>query len=167
MRRFLFWSLLVAATTCSGRSPTNPDTMGNGARATGKAADEQPARPGTRVVAPRSPVQTVSLGAWGGVHVSLLLTATGGTLEYDCAHGTIDQPFVIDSAGRFQLAGTHTREHGGPIRKDERPDTHPARYNGAVDGDTMTLTVTRTDSNEVLGTFTLTRGRMARVVKCL
>ncbi len=71
------------------------------------------------------------------------------------------------SAGRFQLAGTHTREHGGPIRKDEKPDTHPARYNGAVDGDTMTFTVTLTDSNEVLGAFTLTRGRMARVVKCL
>jgi len=167
MRRFLPSSLLMLAAACGSQPPTSPEIPRDGAHAAGATHDEQPARPGTRVVAPRSTVQTVSLGAWGGVHVSLLLTATGGTLEYDCAHGTIDQPFVIDSAGRFQLAGTHTREHGGPIRKDEKPDTHPARYDGAVDGDTMTLTVTLTDSNEVLGTFTLTRGRMARVVKCL
>jgi len=167
MQRFLFWSLLIFATACSGRSPTNPDTMGNGARATDKAADAQPIRPAARVVAPRVANQTILLGAWGGLHVGLQLTGTGGTLEYDCAHGTIDQPFVIDSAGRFQLAGTHTREHGGPIRKDEKPNTHPARYTGAVDGDTMILTVTLTDSNEVLGIFPLTRGRMARVVKCL
>ena len=167
MRRFLPSSLLMLAAACTSQPPTSPEIARDGAHATGERHDEQPARPGTRVVAPRSTVQTVSLGAWGGVHVSLLLTETGGTLEYDCAHGTIDQPFVIDSSGRFQLAGTHTREHGGPIRKDEKPDTHPARYNGAVDGDTMTLTVTLTDSNEVLGAFTLTRGRMARLVKCL
>jgi hypothetical protein len=112
-------------------------------------------------------MRTISLGAWGGDHVGLVLTATGGTLEYDCAHGTIDEPFVTDSAGRFQLMGTHTREHGGPIGRDEKADKHPARYTGGVDGDTMTLTVTLTDSNEVLGTFTLTRGRIARVFKCL
>jgi hypothetical protein len=167
MRRVLTSSLLMLASACSSQPPTSPEIPRDGARATGETHDAQPVRPGTRVVAPRSAVQTVSLGAWGGDHVSLLLTATGGTLEYDCAHGAIDQPFVIDSAGRFQLAGTHTREHGGPIRKDEKPDKHPARYTGAVDGDTMTLVVTLTDSNEVVGTFTLTRGRMARVVKCL
>lgn len=127
----------------------------------------QPVRPATRVVAPRSAMRTIPLGDWGGDHVRLTLTETGGTLEYDCAHGTIDQPFDVDSAGRFQLAGTHTREHGGPIRRDEKPDKHPARYAGAADGETMTLAVTLTDSNEVLGTFTLTRGRMARIVKCL
>lgn len=112
-------------------------------------------------------MRTILLGEWGGDHIRLLLTETGGTLEYDCAHGTIDQPFVVDSAGRYQLTGTHTREHGGPIRRDEKPDKRPARYTGVADGDTMTLTVTLTDSNEVLGTFTLMRGRMARVVKCL
>jgi hypothetical protein len=167
MRRVLPSSLLMLAAACSSRAPTSPEIPRDGARATGETHDAQPARPGTRVVVPRSAVQTVSLGAWGGDHVGLLLTGAGGTLKYDCAHGTIDQPFVIDSAGRFQLAGTHMREHGGPIRRDEKPDKHPARYTGSVDGDRMTLTVTMTDSNEVLGTFTLTRGRMARVVKCL
>jgi hypothetical protein len=167
MHRVLTSSLLMLAAACSSRPPTSPEIPRDAARATGEAHDEQPARPGTRVVAPRSEARTVSLGAWGGDHVGLLLTGTGGTLDYDCAHGTIDQPFVIDSAGRFQLAGTHTREHGGPIRRDEKSQAHLARYTGAVHRDSMTLTVTLTDSNEVLGTFTLTRGRMARIVKCL
>lgn len=167
MRRVLLSNLLMLAAACSSRPPTSPETPRDSARATGETHDAQPVRPGTRVVAPRSPTQAVSLGGWGGNHLGLVLTATGGTLEYDCAHGTIDQPFVTDSAGRFQLAGTHTREHGGPIRRDEKPDMHPARYTGGVDGDTTALTVTLTDSNEVLGIFTLTRGRMARVFKCL
>jgi len=167
MRWVLPSNLLMLAAACSSQPPTSPEMPRDGARATGETHDAQPARPGTRVVAPRPAMQAVSLGAWGGDHVGLVLIVTGGTLEYDCAHGTIDQRFVTDSAGRFQLAGTHTREHGGPIRQDEKPDERPALYSGAVDGDTMTLTVTLTDSNEVLGTFTLTRGRMARVVKCL
>ena len=167
MRRILPSSLLILAAACSSQPPTSPEIPGDGARATRETHDAQRARPGTRVVAPRPATQTISLGAWGGDHVSLLVTGTGGTLEYDCAHGTIDEPFATDSAGRFQLAGTHTREHGGPIRRGEKPDRHPARYSGAVAADTMTLTVTLTDSNEVLGTFGLTRGRLARVVKCL
>jgi hypothetical protein len=36
---------------------------------------------------------------WGGDHVNLVVTDAGGALEYDCAHGTIDQPLVIDSSG--------------------------------------------------------------------
>ncbi|HEV8599108.1 MAG TPA: hypothetical protein VGQ69_07080 [Gemmatimonadales bacterium] len=43
----------------------------------------------------------------------------------------------------------------------------PARYDGRVRGDTMTLTVTLTDPNEVLGTCTLVYGRSPYVFKCL
>jgi len=166
MRRLLLTTVLVAL-ACSGRSPTSPDDpRSEGARA--NAAGGQPSRPGTRVVAPRPPSQTaVSLGIWGGEHVSLLLTEPGGSLEYDCAHGKIDQAFVADGAGRFDLRGTHTREHGGPIREDEEADTHPARYSGATDGRTMTLTVMLLDSGEPVGTFKLTRGQAGRIVKCL
>jgi len=99
--------------------------------------------------------------------VSLLVTEAGGSLEYDCAHGKVGQPFVADSAGRFDLMGTHTREHGGPIREDEEADTHPARYSGTTDGRTMTLTVTLLDSGEQVGTFKLTRGEAGRILKCL
>jgi hypothetical protein len=138
------------------------------ARASGTAASARPQRPSTRVVGARSSVANpIALGVWGGEHVNLVVTNAGGALEYDCAHGTIDQPLVTDSSGRFELAGTHTREHGGPIRSGEKPDKHPARYAGTTDGQTMALTVTLTDSAAPVGTFTLTRGRIGRILKCL
>lgn len=106
-------------------------------------------------------------GIWGGDHVGVTVTETGGTLEYDCAAGTIDQPFMLDAAARFDLVGTHVRGHGGPARDGEEPDRHPARYTGRIDGGTMTLTVTMTDLNQPVGTFTLTVGASPRIVRCL
>ena len=168
------WRLFVSGAVflfvaCTGQAPTSPDpARSEGARAAASSAPRQPQRPGTRVVAPRpASGQPIEVGAWGGDHVSLLVAAPGGTLEYDCAHGTIDQPFLADSSGRFDLAGTHSREHGGPIRIGEKEDKRPARYTGMTDGRTMTLTVTLTGSNERIGTFNLTLGQIGRIVKCL
>ena len=106
-------------------------------------------------------------GIWGGDHVGVTVTEAGGTLEYDCAAGTIDQPFALDAAGRFDLVGTHVRGHGGPARDGEEPDRHPARYTGRIDAGTMTLTVMMTDLDLVVGTFTLTAGASPRIVRCL
>jgi len=108
----------------------------------------------------------VAAGEWGGEHIGLVVATNGATVEYDCASGTIDEPLVA-SNGMFSAAGTHTRGHGGPIRQDEIPDKHPARYEGHIGGETMILDVTLTDSGEKLGRYTLVRGRSARVFKCL
>lgn len=108
----------------------------------------------------------VKTGTWGGQHIALEVTAEGARVEYDCAHGTVDEKFMADAQGRFDLRGTHVREHGGPVRRDETPDTHPARFTGQVNGDTMTLTLTETDTNETVGTFTLVFGQPPRVMKC-
>jgi hypothetical protein len=106
------------------------------------------------------------LGAWGGEHISLEVTPEGGRVEYDCAHGTIDQKVVPDGQGRFDLRGAHVREHGGPVRKDETADSHPARFVGEIKGDTMTLTVTESDTKELVGTFTLGYGQRPHLMKC-
>jgi hypothetical protein len=105
-------------------------------------------------------------GMWGGEHIGLEVTAQGGQVEYDCAHGTVDQRIVPDARGRFDARGTHVREHGGPVRRDETADSHPARFVGEIRGDTMTLTVTESDTKEVVGTFTLVFGQRPRVMKC-
>jgi hypothetical protein len=121
-------------------------------------------------VACRNPIggdDRVAAGMWGGTSIRLDVMPQGAAIEYDCAHGTIDEPLVADRDGRFTLSGTHVREHGGPIRQDEQPDRHPARYEGRLTGETMRLTVTLTDLQQVIGTFTLTRGAGGRLVKCL
>src|SRR3954469_23646810 len=53
-------------------------------------------------------------GVWGGEHISLTVGSKDAKLEYDCAHGTIDQPLKFDNHGRFNVSGTHTWESGGP-----------------------------------------------------
>jgi hypothetical protein len=116
-----------------------------------------------------SPVQPrrVSAGRWGGQHINIEVSANTAEIEYDCAHGTIEGPLEINGKGRFRLKGTHTPEHGGPVRRDESANTRPALYTGSIHGETMTLTVTLTDKNETVGTYTLTKGATGRIFKCM
>jgi hypothetical protein len=117
---------------------------------------------------PTSPAEgRVAIGAWGGDHLRVDVAPDGATSEYDCAHGTIDEPLVADRSGIFSARGTHTFDHGGPVRNDEVPNRHPARYDGRVNGDMLQLTVTITDGPQVLGTFMLTHGAAPRLLKCL
>jgi hypothetical protein len=106
-------------------------------------------------------------GTWGGPHIQLVATADGAALEYDCAHGSIDGSLTADARGQFTLTGTYTRESGGPIRSSDTPDVHPARYQGKITGNELALTITLTDSGEMIGPYTLTRGESGRVYKCL
>jgi hypothetical protein len=106
-------------------------------------------------------------GQWGGDHVSLRVADTGTHFEFDCAHGDMPGALKADGRGNFSEAGTFVREHGGPIRLDEVPDAHPALYAGSVTGNSMTLSVSLTDTRQTIGSFTLARNTTGRVVKCL
>jgi hypothetical protein len=113
------------------------------------------------------PSGLVPQGTWGGDHVGLLLDATHGTLEFDCAHGTTSAPIPVDADGGFQAMGIFVREHGGPVRDGEIPDQHPARYMGTTDGKRMTLTVVLSDESQQMGPFELVLGGSPHVLKCL
>jgi hypothetical protein len=104
------------------------------------------------------------IGLWGGDHIALTVEATSAHVEFDCARGEI--PVRLPDAA-FTVAGTFVREHGGPIRVGETPDSHPALYVASISGGVMTLTIRLADSGELVGTFTLTRGSSGRVFKCL
>ena len=104
-------------------------------------------------------------GEWNGLHASLTLTESGGSIEYDCAHGGLRAPVAPDAAGQFTVAGVHFRDHGGPIRIGEVPDSTPARYVGRVQGDQLTLRVLV--GPDTLGPFSLRRGGESRLMRCL
>lgn len=132
-------------------------------------------------------MNSLATGMWGGAHVRLDLGERGATLEYDCAHGTIDELISLDAEGRFDVRGTHETEQGGAIttgisvaNEDENNATAAAaaatgaaantqlvRYVGLVKGDVMTLSVIHADTKQDFGTFTLKRGASARLFKCL
>jgi hypothetical protein len=107
----------------------------------------------------------LSTGQWGGQHIRIDVGARSATIGYDCASGTIDEPLMIDSKGRFTWHGTHHRQRPGPTRKNDQGSNRPAAYSGFVKGDTMTLTVKLSDTDEVQ-TYTLKRGAFGRVFEC-
>ncbi|RMD92672.1 MAG: hypothetical protein D6813_05535 [Calditrichaeota bacterium] len=104
---------------------------------------------------------------WGGPHIELHVLGDSASVEYDCAHGTIQEPLRPDRRGQFSAQGIHVLEHGGPVREGEPLDKHPAKYKGWTDGQTMTLSIILTDTGEPVGTFKLTRNQAGKLMKCL
>jgi hypothetical protein len=107
----------------------------------------------------------IATGVWGGQHINIDVGSRSAKVEYDCAHGEIAGPLVIDGVGKFQLRGTFTPEHGGPVRADETQRAQPATYSGEIKGNTMTLTLKVSGSDET-ETFTLERGKAGELFKC-
>jgi hypothetical protein len=104
-------------------------------------------------------------GDWGGEHVRLSVRDQRASIEFDCAHGAIEQPMKLDRDGRFDVEGDFVREHGGPVRKDEVENHERVRYQGSIEGGAMTLTVVFPEGPP-LGPFRLAEGSRGRVVKC-
>jgi hypothetical protein len=107
---------------------------------------------------------SVSTGTWAGDHIVLEVSEKGAEVELDCAHGQVTQPMTIGKHGDFDVAGTFTPEHGGPVSRDENRQPAAARYFGRVEGDTLALTVTI--DKEKVGDFTLSRGAQSHLTKC-
>ena len=93
---------------------------------------------------------------WGGDHIEMEVTRTGARLEFDCAHGTIDEPLRPDAKGAFKVNGTFTPERGGPTR-DENPPAPRATYSGTINETAMSLEVV-VEGGDAKGTsYELTR----------
>ena len=103
---------------------------------------------------------------WGGHHISMKVTPQGATLEFDCAHGNILEPIKANAKGEFTARGTYTPERGGPVSRDNPPPDLPATYKGSIDGDTMRLEIMLAEKDQAPEPFTLTRGKVGRLVKC-
>jgi hypothetical protein len=105
-------------------------------------------------------------GEWGGTHIGLSLTPNGGTLDYDCAAGTISSPLLLNSDGTFSAEGMHTPGWGGPEIVGQTPPSYRVRYGGRVRGNTMTLQGWL-ENGVALGPFTLRLGAEPIIFRCL
>ena len=114
-----------------------------------------------------APSSLLPTGVWGGDHVAMTVEERSTHIELDCAHADIPGVLRIDARGQLDATGTFAWEHGGPIRLGEPLDSHPASFAGSVASTTMMLTIRLTDTTEVIGGFTLTRGTVGRVFKCV
>jgi hypothetical protein len=109
-------------------------------------------------------MQRIPIGVWGGEHINIDVAEKLASIEYDCAHGVIEGPLLVDANGRFKLRGTHTPERGGPIRADEQQQSHPANYVGTISGNKMTLTLKLEGSEDEV--FTLYKDKPGELFKC-
>jgi phenylpropionate dioxygenase-like ring-hydroxylating dioxygenase large terminal subunit len=105
-------------------------------------------------------------GMWGGNRINLEVTGDSTLVEFDCAHGTINHPLILDQQGRFEARGTYVAEGHGPTRSGNEPEGSPARYYGSVSGETMSLTVEVGGSAATKTSYTLTHGRQGKLNKC-
>ena len=120
--------------------------------------------PGGTVTAGR--VDRVPVGQWGGDHVRLTVSDIGGSVEFDCAHGTLDAPLNVDTDGRFSVPGSLVRE-GGPVVPGREGDKQSARYTGRLDGSSMDMDLVVPDGGDRIGSFHLKLGDRGKLVKCL
>ena len=107
------------------------------------------------------------VGLWGGEHISMQVTEQRTTIEYDCAHGTIDRRIALDRRGRFDVSGMQVEEHGGPVRQKEQLTSYPVRFSGQVNGKRMKLSVRNSVTNRLVGIFTLVYGNEPKLMKCM
>jgi hypothetical protein len=162
-------ALPLALFACSNRLPTEPAATSmtqSGAGPAGVTSPAAPRRPSTRVVAHRGSTPFSLLGVWGGDHVGLDISPAGAGVDFDCAAGSIDGPFLIDPSGRFDLLGTWWFTPP-VVFEGWQPEKRPARYFGLLRDGTMALTVLRLDDNQYLGSFTLVLNQTPRVFRCL
>src|SRR6266851_4827214 len=97
-------------------------------------------------------------GIWGTDHLSLEISDERAEFEFDCAHGSIDSHFMLESDGSFKLNGTYTRETHGPIRVGHPLQDRQAEYFGLVDGNDMRLSVRLLGGNDETENFVLKCG---------
>ncbi|CAN5394662.1 hypothetical protein BH20ACI1_BH20ACI1_21610 [soil metagenome] len=109
---------------------------------------------------------TDSTENWGATGIAVVVEENSVKIEFDCAFGEIKEKLTINKNGEFKADGTFTRESFGPIRDDNMPKPQPARYEGKISGDMMTLKVTLTEKKETIGDYTLERDKFARLRKC-
>jgi hypothetical protein len=112
-------------------------------------------------------LERVPLGDWGGEHVGLTVEAAGATATFDCAHGQMQEPLLLDREGHFDVNGVFVRERGGPVREGEAEDAHPARYSGTTNGAVLRFEIALSDTQQILGPFTAVYGSAPRIFRCL
>ena len=116
---------------------------------------------------PAGPAKVVPNGVWGGEHIRIEVSANGADIEFDCATGTISQPLVLDSQGRFKLQGTYKADTPAPAAADggSTGSGVTVTYTGTLSGSSLRLEVS-IEGQDMPRTFDLVQGDQGHLAKC-
>ena len=101
-------------------------------------------------------------GTWGGDNAGLIVNLDDVHVHIGCTLGDANGPVTTDMNGHFDASGTYNVD-AYPIN---RGIEHPARFSGDIVGNTMTLTVSLTDTARTLGPVVLTFGKQPQMGPC-
>lgn len=102
------------------------------------------------------------VGTWGGDNAGLIVNGTDVHVHIGCTLGDAVGPILPDANGRFEVSATYNVD-AYPVN---RGITHPATFSGQIVGQSMTLTVSLTDTARVLGPVTLVYGKEPKMGPC-
>ena len=109
-----------------------------------------------------SPPITQVVGTWGGDDAGLIVSNTDVHVHVGCTLGDAVGPIRTDPNGRFEAIGTYNVD-AYPV---DRGILHPASFKGQIIGQTLTLTISLTDTARVIGPVTLIYGREPKMAAC-
>jgi hypothetical protein len=100
----------------------------------------------------------LAAGTWGASGIGVIVGESLVHVHFGCTLGDFPRPTVLDSLGRFNVAGTYVLR-AYPVQMGP---SLPARFSGVVRGNRLTLSVAVDDTVEkrlvVLGPTTITLG---------
>jgi hypothetical protein len=98
-------------------------------------------------------------GVWGGEDMRIDVEAGITYVTLACADGQINSVIRLDSEGHFTRPGTIA--FGPVVREFE-----DAVFTGHVDGQTIVLSITITESDEMIGPFSAVKGNDVEIIQC-
>lgn len=117
---------------------------------------------GASVRAGAAPVE----GRWAGDRLQLVIDASGGRVETDCASGSFTGPISVSGDGNFVATGSFDQHRPGPQRADAPAHQAAARYTGDIKGGVLTLAILP-DGEGSPQVFKLHQGKTAKLIRCL
>jgi hypothetical protein len=102
------------------------------------------------------------IGTWGGDNAGMIVNGNDVHVHIGCTLGDAVGPIHPDENGHFEVSGTYNVD-AYPVN---RGINHPANFSGQIDGQTMTLTVSLTDTARVLGPVSLVYGKEPTMGPC-
>ena len=114
----------------------------------------------------QSKLHAVSPGTFGGTGIIVIVEKDAVKIEYDCAEGEILKQLKVDKKGFFKVDGSHKGPNMGPTRQNDSRKPQPVHFEGQIIGKVMKIKVTMTETNEVIGEFTLRRDATPEMHRC-
>lgn len=104
-------------------------------------------------------------GSWAGDRISLTTNPNGARIIADCADGYINGPLSPDDGGQFSAMGSFAVHQPGPQLADEVAPAPMTRFDGRLNGNRLTLTITDPDGTR--RSFDLVRDHHLKPLRCL